>query len=119
MNEKNLDGKYVFLSAGFPSPERNPEFYKTADPFEITQAVLSLVRAIFASKGRLIFGGHPTISPLVLMVAEEYLPTSLVERKIWNEKNGYQVTIYQSEAFRDWIPESTKDRKSTRLNSSH
>lgn len=97
----------MFLSASFPSKFRSPLYYDSAHPDEMTQAVVAAARAIFAERGRLTFGGHPTISPLVMMIAEEYLPTDLAERRTLARRGGSQVLIYQSRAFRKGIPQST------------
>ena len=65
-----LGQRHVFLSASFPSGERGANF-EPFDPGEIADAVTAVVRAVLVAKGRLLFGGHPTITPLVLMVASE------------------------------------------------
>src|SRR5579859_462199 len=91
--------RMIFLSASVPSPDRAHEFHRGKDSaFEIEQAVISLARAIFVRHGRLVFGGHPTISPLVSVVAGEYQPPSTTEQ---GKGSGHaSVVIYQSEAFR-------------------
>ena len=76
----------IFLSAGFPSGERG-EAFKPYDASGIADAVSVLVRAVLGSNGKLLFGGHPTITPLVLMIARE-----LQVKK--------SVTIFQSAWFR-------------------
>jgi hypothetical protein len=105
---KDLNHRFVFLSASFPSIERAPEYYETADPDEISQAVVAVVRAVLAANGRLVFGGHPTISPLVLMVAEEYLPSDMSERRRLAETHQLPVVVYQSRVFENRLPESTR-----------
>jgi hypothetical protein len=92
-----LKGRAVFLSASKPS--REP--FRAVKLPEIEEAVLSLARAVFAQQGRLVFGGHPTISPLVASVASEYFP----ERRRRSEDPP--VIIYQSKAYEKWIPNST------------
>jgi hypothetical protein len=92
-----LKGRAVFLSASKPS--RKP--FRAVKLPEIEEAVLSLARAVFAQQGRLVFGGHPTISPLVASVASEYFP----ERR--GRSEDPPVIIYQSKAFEKWIPNST------------
>ena len=81
----------VYLSASFPTPERVDESgpFHTAD---IGAAAASVIEATLRSGANLIFGGHPTITPLVLHIAS-----------ILNA--GAQVTIFQSEFFRDQITE--------------
>ncbi len=60
----------VLLSASFPSGERGRRF-KPYDPSGIADAVSAFSRAILKSNGKLVFGGHPTITPLVLMISRE------------------------------------------------
>ena len=60
----------VFLSASVPDPLRNPRYFESADPARIRQAVGALVR-VAAPSARLVFGGHPAISPLVLDAATQ------------------------------------------------
>lgn len=77
--------KKVFLSASFPDPARTEE----SGPFhsaDIAAATSAVVEATLRANANLIFGGHPTISPLVLHVAAML-------------NSGSQVTIYQSEYF--------------------
>lgn len=83
----------VFLSASFPSGERGERF-KPYDPAAITAAVRALARAILLAHGRIVFGAHPTISPVVLLAAGEF------------EVKG-AIDIYQSEYFAGQIPEET------------
>ena len=101
-----LSGRTVFLAASVPDSERHPEYLQIADaPFQIEQAVVSLARAVFSEGGRLVFGGHPSISPLVAMVAGEYREPLRAEEH--EERPVAQVAIYQSEAFREVIPHDT------------
>jgi hypothetical protein len=79
----------VFLSASFPSGDRGDAVapYRPAD---IAAAASSAVEAVLRTGCTLAFGGHPTISPIVLHVA------GLLGA-------GEQVEIWQSEWFRDSI----------------
>ncbi len=88
-----LGGKSVFVAASFPSGESGREFDQ-ADPSAIADAVTSLVKAVLAAGGRVVFGGHPTITPLVLLVAGEH---------------GHEraVDVYQSHWFGDVITAET------------
>jgi hypothetical protein len=103
-----LKGKCIFLSASFPSSQRSPRFFQSSNINEITQAVVCLMHAVLSGCGRIVFGGHPTISPLALMVAQEYLPSSLKDREIFLDEKGSLIKVYQSEDFRQSLPESTK-----------
>jgi len=98
-----LEGSCVFLSASFPYGERANKFPE-ANPFEITEAIVALTRAVFGAKGKLVFGGHPTISPLVLAVGRDFAH--------FCADQGVDlllpfIYIYQSEHFRFDIPRET------------
>jgi hypothetical protein len=83
----------VFLSASFPSGERGQRF-KPYDPAAISAAVRALARAMLLADGRIVFGAHPTITPVVLLAAGEF------------EVKG-AIDIYQSVYFADQIPDET------------
>lgn len=83
----------VFLSASFPSAQRG-ERYQPYDPAAISAAVRAVARAVLIAGGRIVFGAHPTISPVILLVAGEF--------KVYNA-----IDIYQSAIFEDRIPEET------------
>jgi len=65
-----LAGGHVFLSASFPSGDRGREV-EPYDADAIADAVTAVVRAVLLSDGKVLFGGHPTITPLVLLIATE------------------------------------------------
>jgi hypothetical protein len=91
----DLQRRPVLLSASFPSGDRGDRF-KPYDPDAVADAVTALVASVFASKGRLVFGGHPTITPLVLRMAADHGAREA-------------VSVYQSEEFRDVITEPTRE----------
>lgn len=91
--------QYVFLSASFPHEDRNQKFYDSASPTQITSAITSMSRALLMNGFKIVFGGHPTVSPLILSVARN------TQRQLnFKEK---QVIIYQSEYFKDIISKHT------------
>jgi hypothetical protein len=90
----DLKERPIFLSASFPAGARGKAFPES-DPAAVTDAVTAIVRAVLAANGRLVFGGHPTISPLVLFVAAE-------------SQYRNRVDAYQSEWFEGEIPEETR-----------
>lgn len=102
---KCLDGRNVSLSASFPSGERGERF-RPFDAAAIADAITAIVRAVLASGGRLIFGGHPTITPLVLMIG-----TELRVRKA--------VDVFQSEWFKDQITTETLNLYESEIGSIH
>jgi hypothetical protein len=83
----------VFLSASFPQPGR-AENFAPSDPAALADAVSAVARAVLYRDARLISGGHPTITPLLLYVASEYG---------WR----HRIIVYQSERFRDIVPDET------------
>lgn len=89
-----LQNRFVFLAASYPSRE----YASTADSHEIARAVKALLGAVFHEHGKIVFGGHPSISPVVLMMAREF-----------GEKDG--VWIYQSELFRPLVVQASLDLK--------
>jgi hypothetical protein len=86
-------GRGVLLSASFPSGER-AERFPAADPSAIADAVSALTRAVLVQGGSLVFGGHPTISPLVLLIACE-------------EGLRDRVDVHQSRWFEGEVPSET------------
>lgn len=82
----------IFLSASVPDAARDPRYHDTSDVIAIRDAVRALVTVVLPH-GRLIWGGHPAITPLVRVVAEGIGATD--ERR---------VTLYQSRYFRRKAP---------------
>lgn len=90
----NLARRPVLLSASFPSGVRGERF-TPYDADAVADAVTALVGAVLAANGRLVFGGHPTITPLVLRVAADHDAREAVD-------------VYQSDEFRNRITEPTR-----------
>lgn len=89
----SLRGQHVFLSASFPSGERGERF-RPYDAAAVADAVAALVRVIFAMDGSVVFGGHPTITPLVLMIGSQLRLSQCVD-------------VFQSKWFEDKITSET------------
>lgn len=83
----------IFLSAGVPDPRRGPDYAATADTVAITAAVSALVHVVLGRRP-LVWGGHPAITPMILVVAD----TIGVDYGQW-------VRLYQSRFFEDEFPE--------------
>jgi hypothetical protein len=82
----------VFLSASVPDPNRNPKYFKTGNAPAIRDAVIALVTNV-VPRTRLVFGGHPAITPMVKWIADQL-----------NAFN--QVRMFQSKFFRDsYLPD--------------
>lgn len=83
----------IFLSASIPQQNRDHRFYNTADISAIRDSVNALSKLIIP-KARLIWGGHPSITPLIKFTLDQL---------------GYNVqehvTLYQSRFFENNFPE--------------
>lgn len=77
----------VFLSASVPTNDRNQTYFETAKPVAIQAAVTAFVQAILGRR-KLVWGGHPAITPMIRFVAEGLE----VGCQDW-------VTLYQSRFF--------------------
>ncbi|MET0464050.1 MAG: hypothetical protein ABW007_12890 [Chitinophagaceae bacterium] len=83
----------IFLSASIPLKNRDAKYYETADIIAIRDAVIALATAILP-KHKLIWGGHPSITPLIYFVIQK-LGLDIQEH----------LTIYQSLYFEEKFPE--------------
>jgi hypothetical protein len=100
----------ILLSASVPSDKRDPKYTKIKNAqTQIEEAVIGLSRNIFQAGGKIIFGGHPTISPLVEMVATEYPIKREIENFERNSIKDKPINIYQSKAYENEIPKQTKN----------
>lgn len=81
----------LFLSVSVPDPAS--EFHKTCDPMLIQAALRSFLFTVLGHK-HVVFGGHPSISGLILAVCEDI-----------GIANKSAVTIYQSAFFEGSFPE--------------
>ncbi|WP_164015237.1 hypothetical protein [Pyxidicoccus trucidator] len=86
----------IFLSAGVPDPKCGPEYAATADTVAITAAVSALVHVTLGRR-LLIWGGHPAITPMIWVVAENI-----------GVDYGRWVRLYQSRHFQDEFPEDNE-----------
>ncbi len=107
--------KNVFLSASIPLPERHPKYYETADVIAIRDAVIA-ISTLMIPNFRIIWGGHPSITPLINYVIEQKLKSNLDRIDKWErltEEEKFQLEIklkkniqehlvlYQSLFFKD------------------
>jgi len=82
----------VFLSASIPYPDRDKKYYDTADIVSIRDAVRALATVVIP-KAQLIWGGHPSITPLIRFVMERM-----------NIDLKTHITLYQSLFFKEYFP---------------
>jgi len=85
--------KNIFLSASIPLKERDEKYFDTADIISIRDAVIALTTVVLP-KHRLIWGGHPSITPIIYHIMER-LGLNIQEH----------VTLYQSLFFEKHFPE--------------
>ena len=91
--------KNIFLSASVPLEERDPKYFESADVIAIRDAVIALASAVLANQSyHLIWGGHPSITPLITLVLDRY-----------GLKMSDRVTLYQSREFERFFPPENKD----------
>ena len=88
----------VFLSTSIPSVERHKQFWQTSDKVAIREAIKSLTAEIIHSKGQLIIGGRPAITPLV---------SFMFRHMSLNPKE--HVVLYQSKLFAKEFPDENVD----------
>ncbi|MDB5070364.1 MAG: hypothetical protein JWM87_1475 [Candidatus Eremiobacteraeota bacterium] len=60
----------VFLSASVPDPKRDPQYFSTGNTVAIRDAVIALAQVVLP-RTKLVFGGHPAITPMVKWVADQ------------------------------------------------
>lgn len=86
----------VFLSASVPLPERDRKYFDTANVFLIREAIKALIEVVLPV-GRITFGGHPAITPLVSLYARH----AEIDRE--------RITIFQSKFFTEMMPVENDD----------
>ncbi len=86
--------KNIFLSASIPLPERDLKYIETADIIAIRDAVIALTTVVLP-KHRIIWGGHPSITPLIYFV---------LNKMGLQNKIQANVILYQSEYFKEMFP---------------
>ena len=87
--------KEIFLSASVPKRGQG-NFDETADPFLIQFAVRELV-TVCLGRRRIVWGGHPSITPMVLAVCRDF-----------GLEFDAPVVLYQSTYFENQYPEDNQ-----------
>ncbi|PTT73798.1 MULTISPECIES: hypothetical protein [unclassified Chryseobacterium] len=88
--------KNIFLSASIPLPDRDSQYFETADIIAIRDAIIALTTVVLPHH-RIIWGGHPSITPLIY-----YVMTKL------NLNTQEHVRLYQSRFFEEDFPEDNE-----------
>jgi hypothetical protein len=86
----------VLLSASVPVVGRG-DYFKSADPFLIQLAVRELVILLMRSGKKLIWGGHPAITPMVWAVCEDL-----------EVRYAESIVLYQSQFFEEMYPDENQ-----------
>jgi len=90
----NMTSLRVFLSASVPLPSRNPAYFDSANIIAIRDAVRALTIVVVERQIKLVFGGHPAISPMIrLQIAQT------------GTRVGDRVVMFQSRFFEREFPE--------------
>jgi hypothetical protein len=84
----------ILLSASIPTPDRPARYFDTADVIAIRDCIKALVGAAIPNYA-LIWGGHPSITPMIRLLAESY-PRNVVDRFVL-----YQSRMFQTIAPKD------------------
>lgn len=85
----------LFLSASIPVQGRG-DFFQSADPFLIQFAVRELL-TVCLGRRRIVWGGHPAITPMVWAVCESL-----------GVQYATAVRLYQSRFFEESFPEENR-----------
>lgn len=82
----------VFLSASLPSGDDTINYDKDYDFTKVYNIIITLVEAVIIRNGILVFGGHPTITPIIANMMNTQYAT--------DKKKGYpNIHLYQSAFF--------------------
>lgn len=95
--------KNIFLSASIPLKDRDPKYIDSADVIAIRDSVIALATTILPYY-RLIWGGHPSITPLIYYVLQKM-----------NLKIQDHVILYQSRFFEKYFPKDNNKFKNVVL----
>lgn len=94
----------IFLSASIPDKFRNPKYWNTCDIISIRDCVISLVEVCLKLKVRIVWGGHPAITPLVYRAIENICEHSSSGSQVAKQNIQELVHIFQSKYFEKKFP---------------
>jgi len=84
----------IFLSASIPDQSSERKYTETADVIAIRDSVRALASVVIPNS-RLIWGGHPAITPLIRYVIESVNPGLQLKK---------HITLYQSDFYKNSFP---------------
>lgn len=89
----------VFLSASVPNSDDNEYDFIT-----IHDIVVTLTETIAKTNGTMVFGGHPTITPIIVNIMD--IMSNVDEET--NERNYPNIYLFQSKFFKEMYPPEVK-----------
>jgi hypothetical protein len=102
----------IFLSASvpLPPPHRHGAYFESADQIAIRDSIRALVAAVVPT-GRLVFGGHPAITPMIrLMILDKGLPIEshlfLYQSRFFEKEFPPEVRSFENLVLIDAVGES-------------
>lgn len=105
----------IFLSASVPLPNRDPQFFRTADVLAIRDAVKSLVIES-ARIGTITFGGHPAITPLIALLVKQVLPDRVGSFVLYQSEFFFRYFPKENDSFIDVrVTEAVRDNRAASL----
>src|SRR5262245_58535898 len=93
--EGALRGVSVFLSGSIPDQPNEPE-RQVAEKI-LMEFLCELTRGVITSGGNILFGGHPTVTPVLHRLSGKVNP------------EGGKLHLFQLERFRDQAPPEVND----------
>lgn len=95
----------IFLSASIPEKSRDSKYWETCDIISIRDCVISLVQVCIKRNIRIVWGGHPAITPLVYCAIENLCSQEDKSSKYVKQSIQKFVHIFQSNFFSKKFPQ--------------
>ncbi len=90
--------KTFFLSASVPLRTRHPRFHETMDVVAIRESLRGFLGAVLPAS-RIVFGGHPAITPMFRLMAQEMGLTVRDHVVLYQSKHFQKIFPPENEAF--------------------
>lgn len=102
--------KSIFLSASIPVKERDAKYLETVDVTSIRDSVLALVEVCIKNNIKIVWGGHPAITPLVYQAVKQISKNDDSPDYHFANKTIIQkhVRLFQSDHFRNNYPKDNE-----------
>jgi hypothetical protein len=106
----------IFLSASIPTQDRAARYFDTSNVIAIRDCVKALVAAAVPPHA-LIWGGHPSITPMIRLLAESH-PKNIIDYFVLYQSSKFQsIAPKDNESFRHviWVESADSTESSLRL----